>query len=152
MDVRVGLCSRGIIGVETCDLIEREGHVANRLGHWSDGIVKRIEWHYAGPADKAASDTDRGQRCKSGRIGKRVTGIGAESQRGETGGNGGGAAATRASGAERWIVCVSDRAADRADTEIAKREFVEIGFADDNGAALAHAGGDARIKTGAMIA
>ena len=54
-------------------------------------------------------------------------------------------------GAERRIVGVADGAADGADAEIAERELVEVGLAEDDGAAALHAGGDARIEARPMI-
>ena len=150
-DVAVGLGGCGIFGVGSGDVIERERDVAHRFGHRSDGVVVRIERHDAGAADQAAGDSDRGQRREPGWVRKRVAGVGAKRERGQTGGNCGRAAAARAGRAERRVVGVADRAADGADAEIAEGELVEICFAENDGAALPHAGGDPRIEARSMI-
>src|SRR6185436_14260288 len=53
--------------------------------------------------------------------------------------------------AERWIVGIADGSTDRADAEVAEREFIEVGLAENHGAALLHAGGNARIDARVMI-
>ncbi len=150
-DVRAGVGGHGILGIGAGHEIEGKRDIADRFPHRADGVVVGIERHHAGPARQPARRANGGERRKRRRVRQRVAGVGAEAKRSQAGGDGGGAAAARARGAERRIVGVADRAADRADAEIAERELVEVGLAEHDGAALLHAGGDARIEPRPMI-
>ena len=135
---RVGFGGCGVFGVGSGDEIERERDVAHRLGHWPHRVVVRVERHDAGAADQARGSRGSwpAMRTPDGFESELQVSV-PKAERGEAGGDGGRAAAARTGGAERRVVGVADRAADGADAEIAEGKLVEIGFAEDDGAALA---------------
>ena len=141
----------GSSGIGAGDQIERERDVAHRLRHRPDGIVVGIERHHAGAAGQPARRPDGRERGKAGRIRQRVAGVGAEAERARLAATAVALPPLEPDGAERRIVGVADRAADGADAEVAERKLVEIGLAEQDGAALLHARGDARIETRMMI-
>ena len=151
VDVRLGVGGHRILRVRAGDQVQREREVGHRSRHRADGVVVGVERHHAGAAGQPARGADGGERRERRGVRQRVAGVGAEAERRQAGGHGGGAAAARAGGAERRVVGVADRAADGADAEIAERELVEVGLAEDDRAARLHAGGDARVEPRPVI-
>ena len=124
--------ARGIVGVGAGDHAQEEGRVGEVVSEGADLVERAGERDQAIPADPAVGRLEADDAAKGRRLADRAAGVGAESQRSQTGRDGRRRAAGRAAGHADSIPGVFGRPVRAVLRRRAHRELVHVGLAEQD--------------------
>ena len=124
----------GIAGVVAGDHLEEEGGVFDGEGHGADLIEGGSEGDEAIAGDKAVGGFEADDPAEGGGLADRAAGIGTQATETESGGTGGRRAAGGTAGDALGVPGILGGAEGGIFGRGAHGEFVEVGFAEDDGA------------------
>lgn len=131
---QVAAARRAFVGVETDKSGEREAHVVGGAGEPAGGVEGAGEGKGVGDECIRGSKTKAEEAAESGGQADGTAGVGAEGERNDAGGDGGGGTTAGAAGGAAGKVRVFAIAVVWVFAGDAVGEFVEVGFAGEDGA------------------
>lgn len=147
----LGFDAGNIEAIVASEGVEQEGGVFDGAGHGAAMVARENEGDDAADGDEAVSGFETDDGAIAGGGADAAAGVGAQGAEAEVGGDGGGAATGGAAGVAGEIPGVADRAEVTGDGGAAEGEFVEVEFAEQNGAGLGEAAGDLGVFGGDTV-